>query len=360
MLDAQAGALQLGLALRLGVVAPAYLFAMWLLRTDKQLVLLAAAILPIMLFVGVAAYIGMHAEISHRDNYVMAASMLVSTCIILFPLRFRATAILAAGSLAAIAAPVVLEADDIGSLSNLLVFALLCSTLPLLIKRRSDHLKDANFLLTLRSRQAQDALLAANRELENLSDQDPLTGLLNRRGFEKRFRSAFEMAQTSGEPLAVLLMDLDHFKSFNDTHGHQLGDECLVQVGDLLKEEIARNRGISGRYGGEEFIVALTGSGSANAINIADRVRRKIANLQIRNPNGERAGMTASIGARIGRVAHLDRERFVEDADEALYTAKNEGRNRVVLFSRTETLSTEEKPLRTNSRRRYEARSASR
>ena len=334
-LDANAGIVELGAILRLGVVVPAYLIAIWALRGASRTVTTFAMIVPVILYAGVAASLGVHAGPQHQDNYVMAASMLILVCVILCPLRFNETVVLAVGGFVAIALPVVAMAQLEGNNLNLIVFAALCCVLPLFIKGRSDRLKDANFLLTLESRQAQSALIAANRELEHLSHQDPLTGLLNRRGFEKKFQAAFETAQGSGEPLAVLLMDLDHFKAFNDTHGHRLGDECLIKVGGILKDEVAHHRGIAGRHGGEEFIAALSGSGGANAVSIAEGLRRKIAALDIRDEHGERAPITASIGARIGRAAELARENFVDHADEALYTAKDEGRDRVVLYNRS-------------------------
>ncbi|MXO86487.1 diguanylate cyclase [Altererythrobacter aurantiacus] len=357
-LDAMAGMLQLGLLLRVGLVTPAYLCSLWLLKRDERLVLFVAAIIPPVLFAGAAAYLGMRAEAEHQDNYIMAGAMLVSVCIILGPLRFTQTIFFAVSGFIAVAAPILALSENLAGDVSLIVFALFCSTLPLLISRRSERLNDTNFLLTIQSRQAQNSLLAANRELEKLSDQDALTGVLNRRGFERKFQAAFQAAQASGEPLAVLLMDLDHFKQFNDTYGHQLGDECLIRVGSLLDEEVSRHHGISGRYGGEEFIAALSGSGSANAIGIAERLRRKIVDLRIHDHAGDEVSVTASVGVRIGRVANLDRVQFVQDADKALYRAKSEGRNTVVLFSGNDAIQNGANFIRENERPRYLARSA--
>ena len=272
----------------------------------------------------------------------MAASMLISICIILSPVRLTSTIGFALLGFFAITMPIAALSDDLVGDRNLLMFAMLCCSLPLFIKQRSDRLKDTNFLLTLESRRAQDDLLKANRELEELSDQDPLTGLLNRRGFEKKFQAAFDAAMGSGEPLAVLLMDLDHFKRFNDTYGHQAGDECLRQIAGLVNDKILRNHGIAGRYGGEEFIAALSGGYSANAIAIAEGLRREVARLSINTGTDLCATVTVSIGARIGRVAHLDQTRFIEHADYALYAAKKEGRDKVVLYSRGSTVDTKE------------------
>ena len=345
LLDAQAGLFEVGATLRLSLVTPAYLLGIRLLSTNSKIGLWVAANVPAIVFVGVAAFLGMHAGPEHQDNYLMAASMLISICIILSPVRLRSTIGFAILGFSAIAMPIGALSDDLVGDRNLLMFAMLCCSLPLLIKQRGDRLKDTNFLLTLESRRAQDDLLKANRELEELSDRDPLTGLLNRRGFEKRFQAAFDAAVISGEPLAVLLIDLDYFKNFNDTYGHQAGDECLRQIADLLNDQILRNHGIAGRYGGEEFIAALNGSYSVNAITIAEGLRREVARLSINTGIDRCATVTVSIGARIGRVALLDQMRFIEHADHALYAAKKEGRNQVVLYSRGSTADTEEPVL---------------
>lgn len=331
ILDIAADVFRIGVVLRFGLVAPAYVLGIWLLGSKHAWRRLAAAIVPISLFGGSLAYIGMQADVDVADRYVMAASMLMTVYILLFPLRTVATSLLALSGFVAIAVPVLTLSHPTGSNADLVVFAFLCCTAPLLIKRRSDRLRDTNFLLMTINRRAQNELLANNRKLEELSKLDPLTGLLNRRGFECSYAVAYEAAQTSGEPFAVLLMDLDHFKRFNDTHGHQLGDECLMQVGSLLQQEIHHREGICGRYGGEEFIAALCGFDSAQVIGIGTQILSKVAGLNIRDQFGRKACITASMGAQVTSAADLDRQRFIYEADQALYAAKADGRDRLVL-----------------------------
>ncbi|MEN7535865.1 GGDEF domain-containing protein [Aurantiacibacter flavus] len=332
-LDAQTSAFPFGVALRLGVVLPIYIIGFWLLGSKHRLLRLVGAIGPTVAFAGAVSLIGVEAGGDFYERYLLAACLVLTVSIVLFPPRLGPTCWLAGAGFVAIAAPLAFA--DIASIRtfNLLFFILLGSIFPLLIKRRSDRQRDENFILSLKSRQAQIELLAANKELEDLSQLDPLTGLLNRRGFEKRFVAAFEAAAASGEPLAVLLIDVDHFKAFNDTYGHQIGDECLAKIGGLLKAAIDRKKGFSGRYGGEEFIATLMGCESANAIGISERLREEIAGMELLDGSGDKIKVTASFGARIGRPADLHRANFVRDADQALYVAKDGGRNRVVLYS---------------------------
>ena len=355
--DERAGLLELGLGLRLGLVTPAYLIAMALLRRGDGVTRTLATVVPIALFAGVTSYLGTSAQGVFGDRYLMASAMLIAFSIVLVPLRAGATLLLAATGYAAIAIP-VLASEGIGPHNiDLFVFTLLCCTAPILIKLRSDRVQDSNFLLTLESRRSQDDLLASNRRLETLSSVDALTAVLNRRGFENRFAAAFAAARESEAMLAVLLLDIDHFKRFNDTHGHQAGDRCRREVGRLLSSEFERHGGFAGRYGGDEFIAALVGEASREAGVIATRIGAQIGELTrmddtgidergidengveergIDEANSDHRGLEdsirVSIGVRIGSPELTSRETFVSDADRALYAAKDAGRNRVVVL----------------------------
>lgn len=355
-LDALANVLLLGTTVRLAVVIPAYLLGIWLLQSRHSSLRLVGAMGPIAVFAGAVSLIGMEATGQFSDRYIMAASMLVSASIVHIPLSVRLSSWLSASGFLAIALPLLLVDSAAAQSPDLLIFAFLCCTFPLIFKRRSDRLRDQNFILSLKSRQAQAQLLTINKELEDLSQMDPLTGLLNRRGFERRFSAAFEEAQASGEPLAVVLLDIDHFKHFNDTYGHQLGDECLAQIGTLLKSEIKQHKGFAGRYGGEEFIATLMGSKSANAVSISERLRKKIADLEILDNSGNRITVTASFGARIARAAKLRRHELIRDADKALYAAKKEGRNRVALYQGGGKSLKQDVEIGGSHNTRYEAR----
>ena len=331
--DAQAGVLEQGLALRLGLVVPAYLVGIALLGRARGLTRTLAATLPVAIFAGVASYLGVVAQGAETERYIMASALLITSGIVFLPLRAGATLFLGFAGFAAIAIP-VFPVTGIGPATiGLYFFGLLACTGTVAIKLRNDRLKDSNFILTLKSREAQEELLALNRRLETLSNVDPLTALLNRRGFEQAFAAAFEAARQSDDPMAVLLLDIDHFKRFNDTHGHQTGDRCLVEVGRLLGGEFARHDGIIGRYGGEEFIAALVGKAGREAEAIANRVRAQIARLVVADDTSAAETITISIGVRIGSPRTTSRDMFVTDADRALYAAKHAGRNRVAMLA---------------------------
>jgi diguanylate cyclase (GGDEF)-like protein len=171
------------------------------------------------------------------------------------------------------------------------------------------------------------ALETANRELERLASLDGLTGLANRRSFFERLGVEFSRARRRGAPVAVLMLDIDHFKRFNDEHGHQAGDEALRTAARVLREGI-RAYDVAGRYGGEEFIVLLPDTPPQDALLVAERLRERLALTPVETSPGAAAVMTASFGiaARPATPAETAEE-LVAAADRALYRAKHAGRN---------------------------------
>lgn len=174
-------------------------------------------------------------------------------------------------------------------------------------------------------------LVRANRQLEELSATDGLTGLTNRRHFDETLAKEWLRARRHGHPLALLMIDVDHFKRFNDTHGHLAGDECLRRVAQVLRARMLRGSDTTARYGGEEFAV-ITGADAQGARLVAERLRQDVESLVLPYAP-EKAGMvTVSIG-----VAALvpDESRtptgLIALADDALYQAKQNGRNRVAV-----------------------------
>jgi diguanylate cyclase len=164
--------------------------------------------------------------------------------------------------------------------------------------------------------------------LESLTD--PLTRLANRRLFDHALATAIEETERMGEPLSLLLADVDHFKQFNDTHGHQVGDQVLRLIGSILKQCV-KGDDIVARYGGEEFAIILPKATAAEALAIAENIRLAVASREVvKRPSGERLGrISVSIGVaqhRCGGTAQT----VIEVADTCLYEAKKNGRNRVV------------------------------
>lgn len=172
----------------------------------------------------------------------------------------------------------------------------------------------------------------ANIQLEALSLEDDLTGISNRRSFERALADEWNRARRRKHPLALILVDLDHFKDLNDHRGHPAGDACLRRIGGFLSETIRRSGEVVARYGGEEFAILLPGVDADVAIRVAELIRSGIEGLAIvYTPDKERR-MTASCGvAAITPQEELTPESLVAAADRALYAAKHSGRNCVRL-----------------------------
>jgi diguanylate cyclase (GGDEF)-like protein len=165
--------------------------------------------------------------------------------------------------------------------------------------------------------------------LEEMSAMDPLTGLPNRRRFDSHVR---EHAATG--PMTLLLIDVDHFKAFNDRYGHPAGDQCLRLVARALQTALSHEHGLVARWGGEEFIVALPDSNPARALAQAELMRKAVTQLAMRHEaSGASDHVSVSIGvaepAQVRDDANIDR--LIRQADAALYEAKQQGRNRCVL-----------------------------
>jgi diguanylate cyclase len=159
---------------------------------------------------------------------------------------------------------------------------------------------------------------------------DPLTGLGNRKYFDRSIDSAVQSALASGEPLSLLMFDIDHFKSFNDSYGHLTGDQVLRLVGMSLKQTI-KGQDITARYGGEEFAVVLPNTALRQALTVADHIRRAVMSKELKKKStGEILGrVTISVGVSILKPGD-DTDSLIERADACLYAAKRNGRNRVI------------------------------
>ena len=172
---------------------------------------------------------------------------------------------------------------------------------------------------------------ALQAEVERLADTDGLTGLANRRVFQLALSRELALAQRRGEPCTLILLDVDHFKAVNDTHGHQAGDEVLRRVG-LALAETARGTDVAARYGGEEFVVILPACSPGEAVTVAERFRAAVAAGTGQVP------VTVSAGVATYPHDAADETSLIAAADHALYRAKRTGRDRVVRFRRPRRL----------------------
>lgn len=185
-----------------------------------------------------------------------------------------------------------------------------------------------------RLRELTAALETANESLWRLSMQDSLTQVANRRAFDLHLAEHVALAQRHQRPLALVLFDVDHFKTYNDEYGHQLGDECLKAIAWVLQASGKRPSDLAARYGGEEFALVLPETDPEGALHIANAARAAVAQLCIPHrqcPTGPHVTISAGIAA-LHQGGKLTPQCVIEVADRALYQAKNAGRNRIVLL----------------------------
>ncbi len=168
-----------------------------------------------------------------------------------------------------------------------------------------------------------------SRELSRLSREDVLTGLANRRHFNEVFQLEWDRARREQQMISLIFVDIDHFKPFNDNHGHLEGDRVLSQVGRALRETLRRPGDLAARYGGEEFVLLLPGTPSAGAMEVAAQVREAVEALRIPHQASSVAShVTASVGvATLCPEPGLRSAQLLAQADEAVYAAKAAGRN---------------------------------
>ena len=203
--------------------------------------------------------------------------------------------------------------------------SLVSSNLTLLAQAEEMDIKNRELTETRRQ------LEHRNRDLERISALDTLTQIANRRRFDAALRQEWRRSARDEAPLSLVFCDIDYFKRFNDTYGHQAGDECLVRVAQTMEETLNRPADLAARYGGEEFIALLVDTEAEGARMLADRMRARVEGLRIEHRASSVAPyLTVSLGvATVVPRPALRAEDLVDLADRALYAAKEGGRNRV-------------------------------
>jgi diguanylate cyclase (GGDEF)-like protein len=179
-----------------------------------------------------------------------------------------------------------------------------------------------------------------NEELKNLSYFDGLTGIANRRSFDESLDLEWKRGLRNQISLSLIMIDIDFFKSYNDTYGHQSGDKCLKLVAITISDILKRTGDLVARYGGEEFVIFLPGTGTEGAAAVAERMRDKVEALGIEHVNssiGDRVTISLGVATIIPKLNTSARE-LIAAADLALYQAKHEGRNRVKVRALNENL----------------------
>jgi len=195
------------------------------------------------------------------------------------------------------------------------------------------HMQDTNRALEDKLAASRDDIASLRRDLDDVRREsllDPLTKIANRKSFDEGLEKAIAQAEGSDEPLCLMIIDIDHFKSFNDTYGHQTGDQVLRLVAMTLKSNI-KGKDLAARYGGEEFVAILPATDLDGALLVAETIRRAVQAKELlkRSTNEKLGRITASFGVAAWRRGDTAAA-LIERADRCLYAAKHAGRNRVI------------------------------
>ena len=205
-----------------------------------------------------------------------------------------------------------------------------------------------SYACMLRERLQQKALSARNAELDQLTLRDPLTGLSNRRAYEAWQSGAWRAAEAAGGPVGLVMVDIDHFKKYNDFYGHPAGDACLQAVARCMAEHLRGTTDMVARIGGEEFAILLQGAALAASGDVAERLRVVVEAMELPHAGcGPGAALTISCGASATMAgAAVSLASLSAAADQALYEAKQSGRNRVCVAEHQAGVTAAAEPVR--------------
>ncbi|MBX9931438.1 MAG: GGDEF domain-containing protein [Methylobacterium sp.] len=265
----------------------------------------------------------MFSESSYRLNYQYGSLLVMMFSTIVSRLRFRfAVAGLVSMLSIQLATTYISGAFDAETYLGIVMFFATACVLITLTTYYLEHGERRSFLFALRGQLLREQIEASART-------DPLTGLFNRRHLAETGDGIWQDAVDLPRAVSVILLDIDHFKAFNDSQGHIAGDSCLRTVSRCISEIAEERHGLTFRFGGEEMLVLLPGAGVAEAMVTAEFMRRGIENAAIPHP-GVGGFVTASIGVASGIAPETDIASLIAAADHALYAAKHAGRNRVM------------------------------
>lgn len=221
----------------------------------------------------------------------------------------------------------------------ILISIVVISTLSLIIwlllnKRRiEDQLRQTNAQLESKVKARTLELEALNQELRQLSVSDGLTGIANRRHFDNYLQSEWAKAARYGKTLALIMVDIDFFKAYNDTYGHQSGDECVIKIAAVLQNGVKRASDLTARYGGEEYAIILPETNASGALLLAEQLRLAVEQQKMEHHSSVYGIVTISLGvAAFMPKPGSSPAVLVSRADQALYEAKRQGRNQVRLW----------------------------
>ena len=326
-----------GLALRLIFVVPISLIGLILGSPQRSWITPVAMCASQIAFALVVTHLSFHMPVASANRYLMSTAILLGLSNLLFQMPFAKLASYNAAFV--VAQCVLISVQGEGGLAGYFDYfgiILGVSFGTLAMSERVSRLQSRNYLLRKRHEFAAEELQAANRLLQELSDRDPLTGLSNRRHFERLFAEEFAQnmaADRARNPVSVMMIDVDRFKDFNDRHGHQAGDKCLCSVALLIDHLAGMSGGFAARFGGEEFIICAPHANARAMMRFAEEIREAISELPPVLRENPHSTVTASIGAAFcPDPARTGLEQIIGQSDEALYKAKRMGRNRAIQF----------------------------
>ncbi len=326
-----------GLLLRLGVVTPVSLAALRVLGTGRphRLVALAIVAPPAVALLTTLLGFAASAQVdTFRAAIVLAIGILWMN--VLMPMRLRDALIFTLVTLA------LGDAINVGGAAmhraaiahaDVIVATHVLVALSLLARLLAEHDSRRSFVLGLRLRLRADDLARANAKLLEMSNTDPLTGLANRQFFDLALARAWQDGAAAPSGIALMMIDVDDFKLFNDTAGHLEGDRCLTIIARAIADHVREARDLPARFGGEEFVVLMPATELDQAWEIAERVHTAIAALQVFHPGRDGRGfVSVSIGVAAMRASAPDATPvdLLAAADGAVYAAKAAGRDRVM------------------------------
>jgi diguanylate cyclase (GGDEF)-like protein len=324
----------LSAALRLGVATPlglAFILLDWRGRLSRfyEPYLFFLAVLPAVIAGSLTLLIQTPAGLP--DIQAMPLILLVTGMVWRLKLRTATVNALFSTAIfvgAEIACPIVPRAE----LGSMILTAIAICAACLMFTRRLEWRDSRVFLLSLNDQLRRALIAEQNSGLLREVQTDALTGVANRRCFDETLAASWQEAQRTGSALALIMIDVDHFKKFNDFYGHQRGDECLRRVAAKLRSE-TRTSDLVARYGGEEFAVILPAASISVTTATAERLRASVSAMNLKH-EGIGGGATVTISLGIARAVpgtEYTAKRLIEVADRRLYLAKQAGRNRVGL-----------------------------
>lgn len=328
---------RVSMTLRLGIVLPLTVIAViLLLRPLPAWVHGVATFTPLIAETALVMLLGRLAGAAISERYVWAAVVGIFAQTLLLRAPFRQCWIGLVVALAVFCA--LCEIRWPGHFGppisvDYLIFVIGFS-LPSLYERHSRERTDRReFLLNETNRLRMEDILSMNAHLERLSSMDALTGIFNRRYLDSALVRSCAVALEHQRWIGILMIDIDHFKSVNDTSGHQYGDLCLEQVAQALQLGVRAGVDTVARYGGEEFVAILPDADEGHATHVAERIRESIEAAAMPAAQGRVLTVSAGVTAIRGEIGlKFNAEELIATADQALYTAKNSGRNRVIFM----------------------------